>query len=84
MEIEATQLGIHNSWFRGKIKIWFLEASLKYLKSQDDEDDPNSVAKEVALLFQKIVMKEDEGGVLKELNFSGCNLKDVDIWEMLS
>jgi hypothetical protein len=58
--------------------------SLKYFNSQDDDDDPNSVAKEVALLFQKIVTKEDEGGVLQELNFSGCNLKDVDIWEMLS
>lgn len=42
------------------------------------------MAKEVALLFQKIVAKEDGGGVLKELNISGCNLKDVDIWEMLS
>lgn len=49
-----------------------------------DVDDPNSVAKEVALLFQKIVVKDDRGGVLQEMNFAGCNLKDVDIWDMLS
>jgi hypothetical protein len=47
------------------------------------QEEGSSIAREVALLLQKAVHSELQGGLISCFDISGCNLEDLDVYELL-
>ncbi|XP_059479979.1 tonsoku-like protein isoform X2 [Neocloeon triangulifer] len=88
LDVSYNPLGNHGiSYLFGRLNAWNLKKlNLSYSCALpvEEENDGDSVAKELELLFLKIVVAGERGGVIDELNLSGCNLKDQNILELLS
>ncbi|XP_065343485.1 tonsoku-like protein [Cloeon dipterum] len=68
------------SFIFGRLNAWNLKKLDISYNEGDENSGETSVSKELELLFLKVIASEEPGGVIKELNISGCDLEDQDLW----